>query len=400
MNISKKDFDKKIFVCSLGIVLITLLLYVFEKKFMRIIEPVPTDFFDIPSFIQAISAAIMQAGHYALSAFTLTKNTLKAIADKAYQKFATALTAAYAKAGELKNTARFAKTQATTAAATSANFAKQNAIQAQNRAGQVAMAVKSEAKSISREAKVAAKVTKTFKTINKVTKKVWPVLKWGFRLMHLLHGIGTWGLKTIDTLIYRLFHFKDCFLWYSLEIIGYILYLPFEFIVWLLCLQSLEKTFWEMIDSIDCFFYDSTGFHIFHYSDTIIKKCYSKKFPPFPYTAVPFEGDGEFDEKAFMKMILDWYLPPSPSEMKDAVKMITEEIRKPESKELLKDTTNIIKDEIGELFKIPTPNPNEVKEKLGDVFDFNSKDIEEKAKQLFGSGIKLDNMPKMPDFPI
>jgi hypothetical protein len=74
----------------------------------------------------------------------------------------------------------------------------------------------------------------------------------------------------------------QCMGWYLLEIIGYILYIPFAFFFWLFSLQSIEKMIWDVLEDIDCFFHASTGYHLIHYSDSIIKKCYKCKLKKMP----------------------------------------------------------------------------------------------------------------------
>ena len=86
-------------------------------------------------------------------------------------------------------------------------------------------------------------------------------------------------------------NFKSCFVWYFLEIVGWLLYLPIEFIVWLFCLQDLEKYAWKGLDRVDCFIYGITGFYLFKHSDAVNQKCYSKVFTPFPSLAIPFSFD-------------------------------------------------------------------------------------------------------------
>jgi hypothetical protein len=115
--------------------------------------------------------------------------------------------------------------------------------------------------------------------------------KAGFLAFLAASGIGSWAIHNIEVLIYRVTNFKSCFLWYLLEIIGWILYLPIEFIVWLLCLQELEKTAWKGLDAVDCVIYDVVGFYLFKHSDAVNQKCYSKVFSPFPTLALPFSFD-------------------------------------------------------------------------------------------------------------
>jgi hypothetical protein len=106
--------------------------------------------------------------------------------------------------------------------------------------------------------------------------------------------------------IYCLFimfgNFSSCFFYFFLDIVGYVLYLPFAFMFYLFrssieiyypdCkredyppIYNVEKEIWDLIYDIDCKIYDATGFHVFHYSEEVMKRCYGcspGKFPPFP----------------------------------------------------------------------------------------------------------------------
>lgn len=83
----------------------------------------------------------------------------------------------------------------------------------------------------------------------------------------------------------KIIKLPQCMGWYLLEVIGHILYIPFSFFFWLFSLQSVERMIWRIIEDIDCFCYTATGYHLIHYSDTILNKCYKckiKKMPKFP----------------------------------------------------------------------------------------------------------------------
>lgn len=83
----------------------------------------------------------------------------------------------------------------------------------------------------------------------------------------------------------KIIKLPQCMGWYLLEVFGHILYIPFAFFFWLFSLQSIENMIWNVLEDIDCFFYASTGYHLIHYSDSIINKCYNcniKKMPKFP----------------------------------------------------------------------------------------------------------------------
>jgi hypothetical protein len=90
----------------------------------------------------------------------------------------------------------------------------------------------------------------------------------------------------IECGFYRVIKLPQCMGWYLLEIIGHILYIPFGFFFWVTGTQNIEKQIWAMIEEVDCFCYTSTGFHLIHYSDSIINNCYKctiKPIPKFPF---------------------------------------------------------------------------------------------------------------------
>lgn len=71
--------------------------------------------------------------------------------------------------------------------------------------------------------------------------------------------------------------FPQCFIWYALNIVSYIIYAPVAFFVWVFSLHSLEKTVFEYIEYIDKQMHRVTGVHPFHFSDVIQAKCYFSK---------------------------------------------------------------------------------------------------------------------------
>ena len=115
-------------------------------------------------------------------------------------------------------------------------------------------------------------------------------------------NVGVWSMNMISCLFVMFGNFSSCFFYYFLDIIGYVLYLPFAFMFYLFrssieiyypdCkrkdyppIYNVEKEIWNLIYDIDCKIYDATGFHVFHYSEEIMKRCYSCSpgpFPPFP----------------------------------------------------------------------------------------------------------------------
>ena len=114
--------------------------------------------------------------------------------------------------------------------------------------------------------------------------------------------LGVWSINMLSCLFTMFGNFSSCFFYYFLDIIGYVLYLPFAIMFWLFrmsietyysdcskdeypSIYNIEKEIWDLIYWVDCQVYDATGFHIFHYSEDIMKRCYSCSpgpFPPFP----------------------------------------------------------------------------------------------------------------------
>jgi len=114
--------------------------------------------------------------------------------------------------------------------------------------------------------------------------------------------VGVWSINMLSCLFTMFGNFSSCFFYYFLDIVGYVLYLPFAIMFWLFRMSietyysdcskdeyppiyNIEKEIWDLIYWVDCQVYDATGFHIFHYSEDIMKRCYSCSpgpFPPFP----------------------------------------------------------------------------------------------------------------------
>jgi hypothetical protein len=65
-----------------------------------------------------------------------------------------------------------------------------------------------------------------------------------------------------------------CLAWYLLEIVGYILYLPFFLFFYLFNLQKTEKQLWDLIKNFDKIFVSITGNSFMHFPESIVTKCY------------------------------------------------------------------------------------------------------------------------------
>jgi len=81
-----------------------------------------------------------------------------------------------------------------------------------------------------------------------------------------------------------LMNFPSCFIYYAIEILGIILYLPARFIFWLFGMKSIEDAIWNGLYELDKQLYLATGghksddkcsgYHFLHYPCWIVDKCY------------------------------------------------------------------------------------------------------------------------------
>jgi hypothetical protein len=146
-------------------------------------------------------------------------------------------------------------------------------------------------------------------------------------------GFICWLIRYIIVIFYKISALPKCFLWYFLDTAGWVLYLPFRFIFWLIdwilgmkTLQENERAGWRFLDEIDYFLhgrpkdnyfiyqYDpkdpnvdgegkplvngddpetlNLGFHLIHFPDSVMRQCYSimpfalKSGPNFPIDAL------------------------------------------------------------------------------------------------------------------
>ena len=145
----------------------------------------------------------------------------------------------------------------------------------------------------------------------------WLVVPWPGDLMNpgkkdsnVEAGFFPWLIRFTMTTVYKIVNFPKCFLWYALDTAGWIMYLPFRFVFWLI--DSLlnigivkgEHDIWCFLDDIDYFLHgpidnefleqyeDSAtimrmneakqtdpdsmnlGFHFIHFPDTVMRTCY------------------------------------------------------------------------------------------------------------------------------
>lgn len=299
--------EKKLLVSSLGIVALTLIFFVIHKR-SKLREPgmvvgtaASTPIPQFPEFIFAIISMAQQIGQKVQSTAQFIGSKLQASAIAAKGELSKQrihmmdVVAAKAKAAADK-------------AATTATYAK-SAIRAEtiaqkqkinDRINTIKQNIQIESQRLKAEFAEKKKSMFTFKRL----------FKYCLLLVLLFSKIGKWAIKTTSIILIRISNLKSCFIWYALEIIGWILYIPMEFFVWFFCLQSIEKSFWGIVKETDCFIHGIMGFHVFYYSEHIRKKCFVPRLPPFPYIGM----GGFFTKKGFAKILLDMFLPPNPIE--------------------------------------------------------------------------------------
>ena len=298
------DFEKKILISGLGIIVLILIFYfIHEKSKSKESLVVGLAVGDFLSDMYGIFTSFVSP------AVTFAQTTATGAAGMAQ-------TAVMGAAG-------IAQTGATFGAKVAMDVATKVSQQASAAASHAKTAIRQQ--TISYKDKMVARVNKLkekimdkkkelikdYKAKIKEVKTTRRILKYGYILSRIFSKIGRWAMKTVAIIIRRIANLKSCFIWYALEIIGWILYLPMEFFVWFFCLQSMEKNFFGLVKDFDCFFNGVMGFHIFYYSDYIRNKCFVPHLPPFPYSA----GGGLFTKKGMMNLMKEIFLPPSPIDM-------------------------------------------------------------------------------------
>lgn len=130
---------------------------------------------------------------------------------------------------------------------------------------------------------------------------IWWLIQLAF--MWFLPKFIPWAIIAITCLIQKFMSIPNCFLWYTMEIFGKTIYLPFritfavlDFILVVVGInistQGIVNEMWWFLDDISHSLYDGGGFHFVHYPDDVIKRCYSCTFdkfpdlPPFPMKSV------------------------------------------------------------------------------------------------------------------
>jgi len=307
------DFEKKIFISGLGIiVLILIFYYIHQKSKLRegsdfvitipLVGAIPIPFTDPEFWVSTARSIITQVKTSAQIAGAQATTVAKAAQAESANALRQAQKIAMDRAANLARTTQTSASHAKTGI-------RQKMINYANRVSERANKLRE--KIMDRKKKLYAEFKAKFKEVTTFRR----LLKYGFALSVIFSKIGRWAMKTVTIILLRISNFKSCFIWYLLEIIGWILYLPMEFLVWFFCLKYLEDNFFDMVKDIDCFFNSVMGFHIFYYSDYIRQKCFVPQLPPFPYST----AGGMFSKNGMMKLMKEVFEPPNPAEMANYV---------------------------------------------------------------------------------
>ena len=110
--------------------------------------------------------------------------------------------------------------------------------------------------------------------------KIGGPIKRGFdKFTQFFKAIGSYIKCSLE----KVKNLPGCMPWYMLQIFGKCLYLPVIFFVWLFKLQKIERDFWNAMESMDKAIFDIFGFHVIHYPQSVINKCYKcSSLVPFP----------------------------------------------------------------------------------------------------------------------
>jgi len=129
-------------------------------------------------------------------------------------------------------------------------------------------------------------IGKSFKSLGGIFKTA---IKGFIRVALFVWKIFIWVAMWVSCAFNKILQLPQCFLWYFLEFIGFVIYLPFRilFAIIDLIVPGFNKIIydgWCFLYRLDSSVYSSTGYHFMHYPDEIINKCYKcgvGKFPKF-----------------------------------------------------------------------------------------------------------------------
>jgi hypothetical protein len=129
---------------------------------------------------------------------------------------------------------------------------------------------------------------KFFADIIALFKIIYEIIKWLFEVIIWLF------VDSLMFIITFIFNFPSCFLWYIFDFITWVFYFPILFLSFLFDngsngrpVMSIYKKIGSILLYFDGVLFSVVGFHIFHYPDNILVKCYPD-YPPFPMMDIDF----------------------------------------------------------------------------------------------------------------
>jgi hypothetical protein len=110
----------------------------------------------------------------------------------------------------------------------------------------------------------------------------------------LLKDFSPWIGQYFDCVLQKIINIPKCIFWYILDAFIFTVCIPFRFLIWILGIEKfLNNYLWDPMEELDSYIHDSdddklgTGFHIFHFPDSIQDKCYYCKINPIQHKMPP-----------------------------------------------------------------------------------------------------------------
>tara|TARA_Y100000816_G_scaffold176075_1_gene126937 strand:- start:7195 stop:8124 length:930 start_codon:yes stop_codon:yes gene_type:complete len=298
------DFYKQAFVSFLAIIIVTFLIYCYfiEHPIREGIPPFYTP-------VEGVASSMMLSIPKGIMDFLLRSSVnlgqhIAATAQSAAQFVGTqAMAMANFTAMSLQQKISFIATQVSAAAKHAASSASRIALSMkqtiQAKLIAIRQAVTTQLNRIKDAVKSRLSNIRNSMTFFSTFSFIFKFIAFIIAVFAFLGRVFYWLFLNIKCTVYWFMNFRQCFFWYLLEIIGFILYIIPGFIFW--CFkdyggQEIENKLWKGINDFDCWVYDMTNFHIIHYSEDIIKKCYSCTPGPFPTLNFSFKGKANIND--------------------------------------------------------------------------------------------------------
>ena len=276
MGLKISNLNKKLFICSLGIIFLTYGICLFYKKqtikegllltpddlvqilAVSVSPPVAASTGTLSSLIETSlsqEVTLMGENHLAATQQAIKNDT---IATQIAKKNNMAVNA-----NIKKNETNIIKNQN--------NLSKQQKQEAKTIAQQHKKEIQQAKQEIEQKSALQAKKQEMQDRARAVVNKFS-----NFKMLAMIGMLYEWGLPFVQCGWYWFKNIRQCFFWYLLDTIGQILYLPFGLLIWIFpILEPPSDLFWKTLDDLDCLCFDATGYHFLHYSPDIIRQCFS-----------------------------------------------------------------------------------------------------------------------------